>query len=244
SQAAIVDLTSDGASGTINGAIFMEFSPQPTGTGYIDPFVRIHNEGDSPQDPTQGFESGYNTDGQIEFNTKEEGGHNWTHSIKVSDLQVVNQGGTDYYVFMLDINEVSSKDGRLLSLNEVEIYLGASGDLTGYPNLGTKIYEMDAGGDNTVELDYKLNNGSGSGDMLMLVPVSLFTGPNQFVYLYSEFGNPNHEDDGFEEWAAVMSDSPPPPPPPPPIPEPTTMLLLGAGLVAMGGVKKLRRKSA
>ena len=73
---------------------------------------------------------------------------------------------------------------------------------------------MDAGADNSVKLDYALNSGSGSGDMLLYVPEANFataTGP--YVYLYSKFGLPipgdssnvsadEGSDAGFEEWAA------------------------------------------
>jgi hypothetical protein len=59
-----------------------------------------------------------------------------------------------------------------------------------------------------VRLDYSLNSGSGQGDMFLLVPVSAFgaTGANEFVYLYSRFGenNANTNNAGFEEWAVVV----------------------------------------
>jgi hypothetical protein len=60
---------------------------------------------------------------------------------------------------------------------------------------------MDAGGDNWVLLDYRLNSGSGSGDMLMYVPDALFAGA-AYVYLYSRFGEHFAGDAGFQEWAA------------------------------------------
>ena len=40
----------------------------------------------------------------------------------------------------------------------------------------TAIYDLDAGGDNWIKLDYSLNSGSGSGDMVAYIPNSLFTG--------------------------------------------------------------------
>ena len=48
-----VDLTYDGASGTINGGIFQTPQVQPAGTGTFNTFVRIQHTG---------TEQGYNSD--------------------------------------------------------------------------------------------------------------------------------------------------------------------------------------
>ena len=64
-SAGVCDLTTNGAtcgpSVFTNFAIFGEVSPQPTGTGYIDPFLRLQNNG---QDRAQ---QGYNTSAQAPF---------------------------------------------------------------------------------------------------------------------------------------------------------------------------------
>ncbi|MGH2394296.1 MAG: hypothetical protein ACRDGH_12535, partial [Candidatus Limnocylindria bacterium] len=76
------------------------------GTGTFNSFVRIQGS------PT---ESGYNTDatGQgLEFDTK---GGNWTHSILVSDIPVVNISGTNYWELFADINDGNNTE--LISLN-------------------------------------------------------------------------------------------------------------------------------
>jgi hypothetical protein len=86
--------------------------------------------------------------------------------------------------------------------------------------------------------------GSGDYDMAVRVHSSLFSaaaagfGNNAYVYLYNFAGeaDPGNKDlgeaqAGFEEWAAVVNPTPEPPPPPPGVPEPTTALLLGAGLL-------------
>ena len=223
-----LSLTSPGAVVTANGALFYQANPQPTGTGFIDPFVRIQRTG---------TESGYNTDGQIEFDTKDQGGHNWTHSLPLSTLQATTINGVQYYQFLLDINEAANDTKRLLSLNEVQIYLGDSGSLTGFKDgIGfaghsKPVYDLDGAGDKTIELDYKLNSGSGSGDMFLYVPTSLFTQYNtnkySFVYLYSAFGQPNGSDAGFEEWAAVKK--PQPQQPPSVVPAPPGLVLAGVG---------------
>ena len=57
----VVDLTGSNGSGTINGAQFVFTTPQPTGTGVIEPFLRLEN---SP------VEQGYNTSGGTPFDDK------------------------------------------------------------------------------------------------------------------------------------------------------------------------------
>ena len=226
-----VDLTTAGSTGIINSALFQQWDGQPTGTGIFDPFVRIQH--DPP--PSYGTEAGYNTDGTIEFETKDDGGHNWTHSLPLSLLVPVTIGGTEYYQFALDINETNAKGGKtgpLLSLDDLEIYLEDGPAEYPYP-FSNLIYDMDGTGDNWILLDYSLNHGSGSGDMLANIPTSLFTG-GDYVYLYSQFGLSHNgvktaADDGFEEWSARI------------IPAPEAILL---GSIGVGLVGWLRRRRA
>ncbi len=196
----MTDLTHSGASGTINGAIFEQVSVQPTGTGVFEPFVRLQGNGS---------ERGYNTDGQVEFNTKGPGGSNWCHSLLVSDLPIVTRGSNRYWEFGLDFDENNSKKGHLLSLDALTIHLETSGSLTGYDIPGrfnSPLYDLDSGQDNWILLDFSINTGgNGMADMLALIPIpgTLPAGRN-YIYLYSVFGL--HEpadassDDGFEEW--------------------------------------------
>lgn len=235
-RAAVIDLATHGSSGQINGAWFIQTDPQPTGTGVIDPFVRIQNTG---------TEAGFNTDHRpVELDTKD--GNGWTHSIQIDDIPVVTYNNTDYRQFLLDVNEGGNSTLEKLSLDQVRIFLGSAGDLHNYPTgLGTEIYSMNpsdtySATNNRVELHYKLNNGSGSGDMFLLVPDALFVGPNQFVYLYSQFGVPNRADAGFEEWSLLPANhqQPPPPPPPTSVPLPAAAW---AGIVLIGGTIARRR---
>src|SRR5258708_4708187 len=89
-----LNLAASSPQDALNGALFYSSDIQPTGTGVIQPFVRIQGK------PT---ESGYNTDGPIEFDTKDHTGQNWTHSITLSQVPIVTIGGVQYREFLLDI---------------------------------------------------------------------------------------------------------------------------------------------
>jgi hypothetical protein len=200
-----VDLTSAGASGSLNGALFLQSNTQPTGTGVIDSFVRLQAHGAGAQ-----VEQGYNTDARpLQFDEKNS--PNFTRSLLLSDIPTVNIGGIVYRQFLLDINQKSSQP--FLSLDQLRLFVGGSGDLTGYDTTTgqlaglSAVWDLDSGGDHWVKLDARLTHGSGSGDMLFYVPDSVFAGAaaNSFVYLYSRFGDNFVSDGGFEEWAVTQS---------------------------------------
>ncbi len=220
-----LDLTSTGSSGDINGALFFQADPQPTGTGAIRSFVRLQANADVSQ--------GYNTDGrplQFDENTSGE----FTRSLRLDDVPVVNVGGTDYREFLLDINESNGADKNLLSLDTLEVYLGEAGDLLDYPNFGTKVYDLDEGADHWILLDYDLNPGSGGGDLFAYVPDESFDGADgEYVYLYSRFGENAANSAGFEEWAVRDGD-----PPAAAIPAPGALLLAAFGTAGVGYLRR------
>src|SRR4030095_6982028 len=97
--ATIVDLTGSNDSGSISGAQFVFTTPQPTGTGVIEPFLRVQNT------PT---EQGYNTSGGTPFDDK---AGIWTHDLTFADLQAteVTLDGGSYFKLLLDVNEPGGK---------------------------------------------------------------------------------------------------------------------------------------
>jgi hypothetical protein len=213
-----LDLSTLGSSGFVNGAYFEQDGDGTSGTGAIMSFVRISTNHD--------IEQGYNTDYRpLEFD--ENSSPTFTRSLLLSDVPIVNKGGIDYREFRLDINQ--NGPHPLLSLDAIEIYLAGSGSLTGYPALGTKIFDLDGPtSDHWILLNGDLVAGSGGGeDMVAFIPDSFFVGGN-YVYLYSKFGasegslHPNN--DGFEEWS-VRKDVLPPPP----VPAPGALLLAAMG---------------
>ena len=237
-HATSLDLTTSGSSGFLNGGFFQQIPDQSTGTGVIDPFVRIQKN-----DTEEGFNTSVN---KVALDNKGAGDGTFIKDIQLSIVPMVNRGGTDYYQFLLDLNESAGGRNELISLFELEIWLkptaitsfaGATGVYTDLSNSGAvKKWDLDVGvdGDSVIELDYSLNAGSGSGDMFAYIPKSaLGTDGSQFLYLYSKFGTPNNTDAGFEEWATLRA------PTTTNVPDGgATVALLGISLLGMMGARK------
>ena len=260
-QAAVlaVDLTTVN-SGTIsdgaNTATFVFDKQQPSGTGVLDPFLRVQNNG---------TEQGYNTTqpnaGALPFEDKF---GIWTHDVLFSSLQIVN----GVYNFVLDIGEPVSENQNqgqqsLLSLDGLKLYVSATpgqnsssvdgnGDANGI--LGALLWDMDALADNYILLDANRdgNPGNGVSDMLMQVPTSVFANVDgnatPYFILWSRFGLQNAANVGsesfgtFEEWAHLGEGNGGGGGGGGNIPEPGVLLLMGAGLIGLGLAR--RRKSA
>ncbi|MFL5341621.1 MAG: SdrD B-like domain-containing protein [Gemmataceae bacterium] len=207
-----VDLSTLGSEGVVNRAIFYQDSPHPQGSGVMQPIVRLQAKGS-----TATVEQGYNTDARpLQFD--ENKSPTFTHSLKVGDIPEVSIGGVMYRQLSLNINQ--STHEPYLSLDALKLYVGGAGNLTGYSESTGKlaglspIFDLDAGGDHWVKLNGALHPGSGTGDMLVNVPVSAFggAGANTFLYLYSRFGEHFACDAGLEQWVAMTAGYAVPPP--------------------------------
>jgi hypothetical protein len=231
-QATVVDLINSDQ-GTITNqygtAIFQFTQPQPTGTGVIQPFLRVQAT------PT---EQGYNTSGGTPFDDK---AGPWTHDIQFSDLQstTVSVNGTSYFKILVDLNEPNGAKSTI-SLENIQFYTSATGGATttDLSKLGTLRYSLDtAGGDNSVSFDAGRNHGSGSGDAFLYIPTSAFAGTsaNDFVYMYVNFGNADMTSaGGFEEFALVRNLAP--------VPEMSALFPIVGLIVAVGSTSILRRR--
>ena len=228
-RATVVDLI-NGDSGTITNsygtAIFEFTQPQPTGTGVIQPFLRVQN------DPS---EQGYNTSGVTPAAPFDDKAGPWTHNLTFADLvtTAVTINGQNYFKLLLDVNEPGGSKSTI-SLDQLQFYTSATGSLTttNVSSLGTLRYSFSAG--DQVLLDAARNNGSGSGDMYAFIPVSAFAGTasTDFVYMYCAFGNTSPSEGGFEEWALVVN----------PIPEASAFFPIIGLLAAVFSTQFVRRR--
>ncbi|MEP6936984.1 MAG: hypothetical protein ABI871_02840 [Chthoniobacterales bacterium] len=232
-QATVVDLTGSNDSGTIAGAQFVYTAQQPTGTGVIDPFLRLQAT------PT---EQGYNTSAATPQGPFDDKAGIWTHDIQLSDLQAstVSLNGTQYFKLLLDVNEPNS--ASLISLDKLQIYTSptASQTTTNVSSLGVLRYDLDSAGDSYVLIDAARNHGSGSGDIYAYIPVANFAGASSsdYVYLFSRFGDQEAADatsaGGFEEWSIVKNVTP--------VPEMSALFPIVGLMAAVLSTNVLRRR--
>lgn len=239
-----IDLTTAGATYTsaTDGTIWTQLVNQPTGTGVYNPFLRLR---------ASGSEEGMNTDGDANSTYNDVAGI-WTHSITLGQLNTVTVGGVNYYSFSVDINEPNGGGQNLLSLDELRIYtLNGSASLMTEAAVtgagGVLRYNLDGTIDQDVYMDYNLAAGSGHDDVQVLIPTSFFAGASASdqIYFYSKFGDTAgmiadadfSSGDGFEEWHALLGEAPPPPS----LPEPSTVMILGTGLLGLAATR-MRKK--
>lgn len=225
--ASTIDLTSGGTVIASDGSIWSVVTSSPTGTGVYEPFLRLQ---------ANGTEAGLNTDGDANSTYDDVAGI-WTHSLTFGDLGVVNVGGTNYYSFTWDVNEPANGTDEYISLDTLQIYEHSSPNAMAIGELDTLLYTFS---DPPVLINYLLSSsGSGKDDIESLIPTSEIASsdPAKYFYLYAEFGGVGVDDStdfgsasGYEEVRALTA-----------VPEPSTLLLLGSGLIGIGLVWRIRR---
>ena len=184
----------DYRAGVINGTLFRR--PESTdalgsGSGVFRDLYKNQAGGNGTT------EQGYNRNGVMDAAVP--GG--FDPFIKVGDL-LTDQTGL-FYVFVVDVNDEKNAK-RFISLDKFELIVEDNADGLGFGSdpaslpgteaslgdLGTTVYNMDAGEDSTVFLDYSTSKGSGTFDLFVFIPKSNFAGMDSeaYVYLFTEFG--------------------------------------------------------
>lgn len=188
---AIFDLTADGSSQIINGAPFGNTSLQSTGNKAT--FLDLQETKTS-----NGIEQGYNTGapGAPQFPTTLSGS-----ALLLANVPRVELDGVIYREVVLDVSQAGGK----IILNDLRIFASSSSTLTGYDETTNQlnglppVYDMDAGGDNSVLAG---GTGTGKADLLVWIPESVFgsADPNStYVYLYSKLGDLTPLPPGFPD---------------------------------------------
>jgi hypothetical protein len=244
-QPNVIDVTSATGAGNgvnVSGAFFHYANPQPTGTGFIDPFLREQaHQGEAT-------EFGINTDIKAQVMNSVNGAGilpgtfwdnknpvNYTHDLDVKNLIAISPG---VYRFFLDNNNVNGT----ISLTTLKFFYSATaftdaGALTtfvGSPPVGALLYNMQSGAsqNHPFQVDVATDHGSGSGDMYVDVPLTLPS--SGFLYMEAGFGETGFGAvGGFEEWWTRSG-----------VPNiaPDSASALGLLGIAMAGIEVLRRK--
>jgi hypothetical protein len=174
-----------------------------SGSGVFNSFVRVQ---------ANGTEDGYNTNGDLEFDTK---AGNFTHAILVSAIPVVflDPDGAGpapfgaYWELFADLNEGNSAAAKLLSLNDVEVYFTTDPELTGYDFGIDPVYDFSG----SIKIN-DVNQGSGRGDLRYRIPLADIDIPDGCNYgepscltyfvLYNQWGTTTNygSDATFEEF--------------------------------------------
>jgi len=184
-----------------------------------------------------------------------------SRSFRLSELQSVSVDGSDYYAFLLDARDAAPGHAKDLSLDALRLYSAERSDLRSLEAVavgGALGWEMPG---NAVKWPWGAGDADfrrGTDRRVILIARSAFEGvdPDRYLYLYSRFSSISdgmgdrggHVDKGrgLSDWHALEAGplvaEPPTPTSPPPVAEPSTLLMIGTGLLAAVSAGKRRRR--
>ena len=177
-------------------------------------------------------------------------------------MNVVTVDNTNYFSFLIDVNEPNDSGKSQISLDSLKIYTNPTpvAEITNIANigsLGTLKFDLELAPDTFVTYN-DVNQGSGRADIMLNIPTSAFAGVdyNEYFYMYQHWGayytsngtnNPNDDinyqgQGGYEE-TAIGQGTPYNPGNITPVPEPGGIAGL-MGLLAGGALLRSRRSAA
>jgi len=231
--------TSDGVyilSGTIQGEGEHGGAGKP-----LDPFQRTKTG-------TSGYQSGYNSDAStsdLNFDSQDEDGLNYVHSVQLMDMGTIQVDGEDNYVLFFDANEPIGGGGGI-DITNIEVYVGSNVSFMnpelngGLAGLGDAAWSLDndLNGDMTIAVNSAICDApglcaAGHGDIAVLIPTALVGGSQEdYFVLFTEYAAASKLGSdfvGLEEWRHVKA-----------VPEPTSALVFALGLGVVGS--RVRRE--
>ncbi|NOT27588.1 MAG: hypothetical protein HOP16_15995 [Acidobacteria bacterium] len=175
---------------------FCDADVRPTGTGYIDPFLRVVRDGSSADGTPSTYSSGWNTDAKNTDLSSSQAAANDFDFNNSDALPVANLGydgvTNSHVVFTVDIDQdtpTSSKPlADVLSLNKFQLYNCSSKSYTSLSSCsgGTAFYNLFNVGD-WVNFDPSVHTKTGAGDIDVYIPKGVGFG-TQYIALLDGWG--------------------------------------------------------
>jgi len=173
------------------------------------------------------------------------------YTLQLSDIPVITRNNVDYFAFVMDAQETGGNGLPLLS-TDMTINIHTTAAYNDPTAVWTNLYAVQINGNLPTSEDGVAQNGTKTplgqgGDLLILVPLSIFYGYSTDDY-FEWVVTQEDSDNGDDEWALAPGttffdsgitleaslDPPAGPPTPPSVPEPSSVLLmLLAGVSAL-----------
>lgn len=248
------------------GALWSTSAAQPTFTGGTSqPFLYII---DKPSTEHNGRTAdGHNT-GSTSFKNEETSAHGVTRNVLSDDLQGVKINGEYYYQFMLDINQSSTTSNEAI-LRGLQICTAGSGNKTQKDKCpgatGNETYTLGSGNSVKLKTGTATSTPLNPPDLYVYIPVdTLFPNGiseaknNDFLYLWSSIEHSAYKDGcvkngqfkasskcssaSWDKWGYLGGDWQPDAYQGPAVPEPTTLVMLGTGLLFSAAMVRRRNR--